>query len=156
MLDNLLFRRFLMLSIILIVLGILFIIFIHFDRGYGPGQKTDYVSEQNNLIAHEYDILVKTVAPSQHPLKKDKETTLEKIKAIITPKQASQDADLQQVTEMQPASAQITPVPDVNETLVTASDRQDYSVWNQSRMEYDYQMMLLRDNPWSPYFQPGQ
>lgn len=157
MINNSILRLFLILSILIILLGILVIIFIQFDRGYVlMSTESDFHNEQRNLIDHVYQTQVQEPATADNPLV----MKLNKATVVI---QTEADEKLPQqkpVEEVKPVERK-TSADELIQKQKTAIDqiRNNNSIWQQRQAhndyQNDYQMMLLRNNPWSPHYKPG-
>lgn len=182
MTKNPIFSTFLILSTLIILVGILLIIFIQFDRGYVTFDNgSDFFQEQKNLIKHVYQTQVEPEAPQDNPLvmKLNKATVViqtepETVPSVEVLDHASSNSSLIEpeqppaekitmATYSKPPQSASTPttvssIPSVqNMTTTQEAPHQPASdVWQKSQYENDYHMQLLRNNPWSPHYKIGQ
>lgn len=145
-----------MLSIVIILIGILAIIFIQFDRGYVLNHsQTDFDNAQRNLINHFYQTQLSEQETTKTPLNKKKQHDTTEIQSDVITENVAPAS--QQDTK--PANHATPPRPLAQEQLSALDQiRNNNSIWQQrqaqNQYENDYQMRLLRNNPWSPYYQP--
>jgi hypothetical protein len=170
MIKNSIFSTFLMLSILIILAGILFIIFIQFDRGYVSfNNGANYQQEQKNLINHIYKTQVQ---PTNNAVENPLVMKLNKATVVIQPQ--SETASLSVVEPQAPAAkteiVEIQPakVPAEKITIATYKTQPENIIPAQpstpqisrnimpQKEDDDYYAQLLRNNPWSPYYRAGQ
>ena len=158
MINNSILRIFLILSIVIILLGILTIIFIQFDQGYVlMSTENDFHKEQRNLINHVYQTQVQEQSAGENPLV----MKLNKATVVIQTQADEKSAQKEPVEEIKPVEKKAL-TDELIQQQKTAIDqiRNNNSIWQQRQAENDYandyQMMLLRNNPWSPHYRPNQ
>lgn len=154
MITNPVLRTFLLLSILIILAGILLIIFIQFNRGYAINhQQTDFHAQQKNLINHVYQSQLQSNTTTSNPLSVKLKKT-----AIAIPTEP-EEIDLQaQVTKDTRKNNETRASSDTSRRKNLSSPQtlpvQRNYYWNQTHEAQDYQMSFLRNNPWSPYYDP--
>ena len=151
MVSNSVLRSFLTLSILLIVTGILVIVFIQFDRGYVVlGLDKDFEEEQENLINHVY----RNQLQAQESGLQKVAVVPTKTVMVVEPEAAPAMPQVDPVITTPPV-AQAPVMPPRRTPVPQAAKTQSENVWN-TEQQNDYYSQLLRNNPWSPHFQPGQ
>jgi uncharacterized membrane protein len=155
MVSNSILRLFLMMSILVIMTGILLIVYMQFDRGYVfIGFDSEYEKEQQNLISHVYQ---NQLDAKQAPAKP---VALQPTKTVMIVEPEPQIETRAPVEPVSPPVAIAPPAPiapptvsSQPRTLAQATPADD--VWNNQAAD-DYYSQLMRHNPWSPYYKPGQ
>lgn len=150
MTTNSVLRLFLTLSIVIILAGILIIVFLQVDRGYPlTGGDSELHAQQQKLISHVYTTQGQTDTSSDITQGMRPSRTLPKMPTVVD-QNAFEQAPLtasETTASIQPAPVQPLPQPAppamANPRLAPPDPR------------YDYYTQLLRNNPWSPHYQPG-
>ncbi len=114
-----------MLSVVFIVSGIVWVIFTQADSRFEDGAQFD------NLKAEQDEILRQYYQLQQHYLKREDTAVKQPLAAV------------------KQATAQ--PLPQVNTAAVAAN----HSVWDETAANPSQMPDFLRNNPWSPDYQPN-
>ena len=140
-----LFDLFLFFSIVAILVGIVLIIFIQFDRGYvvsGTQNDSEFEQQQNRLIEYLHE--------SKGTGKQDVDSTIPPMASItIVPAEPKteeqQSAIVPQTLKLQTST---NPAP--------LADSSSSTAYQPEFLSYDeYERYWLSQNPWSPDYQPA-
>lgn len=143
------FHIFLTISVIAILIGIVLVIFTQFDRGYiATGKDENFKQLQMQIVEHSFQESLENNQPAAK-----KET----VKQLI--EQVKQD-DLVS-SRIQAGKPQTSTQKDIERIreLNQRDYRQQYRTPANANGGYayeDYESYWLRNNPWSPYYQPDQ
>ena len=119
--------------------------------------ENDFHKEQRNLINHVYQTQVQEQSAGENPLV----MKLNKATVVIQTQADEKSAQKEPVEEIKPVEKKAL-TDELIQQQKTAIDqiRNNNSIWQQRQAENDYandyQMMLLRNNPWSPHYRPNQ
>ena len=156
MVSNSILRLFLMLSILVIMAGILLIIYMQFDRGYVfIGLDPEFEREQQNLISHVYQNQLQAKSTPVVPVIEPRRTVM---LVDPAPRQAPPPVIRPEPSAQAPISRPVSPststpaLPGTTDEPATPRRAETAPV----EPAEDYYSLLLRHNPWSPHFKPGQ
>lgn len=119
--------------------------------------ENDFHKEQRNLINHVYQTQVQEQSTAENPLV----MKLNKATVVIQTEADEKSPQKKPVEEIKPVEKKAS-TDELIQKQKTAIDqiRNNNSIWQQRQAENDYandyQMMLLRNNPWSPHYRPNQ
>lgn len=154
MVSRSIFHLFLTVAVIVILIGILSIIFIQFDRGYlALDSENEIERQQNQLIQQMYqgnqgNASIKLTSEHQSQATADVINLIEQVKLDdlksadrqVTPSETDQDI------------ARINRANQLNYTETANVSDSQYPYYRQM----DYQQYWLSHNPWSPDYSPGR
>jgi predicted Holliday junction resolvase-like endonuclease len=143
------FYIFLIISVLAILIGIVLVIFIQFDRGYiATDTDENFKQLQKQIVEHSFQKNLENNQPAEK-----KETVKQLIEQV---KQDDLASSLVQSGQQQTSTEkEIERI----KTLNQRDYREPYRMPAYSDRGYayeDYESYWLRNNPWSPYYQPDQ